>query len=467
MTLNGFSTGPTPGAAPGLRYDLIVRTQALVTPDGVLPGAIAIKDGVIQAILPPGTPAPAMQATQTITTAPDEVVLPGLVDAHIHVNEPGRTHWEGFASATKAAAAGGFTTILDMPLNSLPPTTTVANLRAKRQASDGQRYIDVGFWGGAVPGNQEDLETLHQAGVFGFKAFMAGSGVDEFCHLTAPQLRQAATELARLGAQLIVHAESQDVLEAHQVATAPHYADFLASRPPQAEVEAISQVIDIVRQTGVKAHILHLSAAAALPLIRQAKADGLPLTAETCPHYITFAAEEIPDGAPEYKCCPPIRDRANRDQLIQALLDGTIDYLASDHSPCEPKLKEPGRQDLMQAWGGIASVQLMASAAWTATRPHGANLTHLAAWLAANPARQLGIGSKGRLAPGHQADLVVFAPDQAFTVDPSALHHRWPITPYAGRTLQGAVRATYLRGQPAGQDPNLGQLITHQPAPTS
>ncbi|MDR1824384.1 MAG: allantoinase AllB [Bifidobacteriaceae bacterium] len=458
------SAGPATPTAP---YDLLVRSQTLVTPDGAVPGALAIRDGIIQAILPPGTPAHLTRAKQVITTAPGEVLLPGLIDAHIHVNEPGRTHWEGYATATRAAAAGGFTTILDMPLNSLPPTTTLANLEVKRAASDTKRHTDVGFWGGAIPGNTKDLADLHRAGVFGFKCFLAGSGVDEFGHLAEPDLLEAAQELARLGAQLIVHAESQAVLERHAIPTQPRYQDFLASRPTEAEEAAVAQVIRVVRETGVKAHILHLSAASALPLIAAAKAEGLPLTAETCPHYLTFSAEQIPDGAPEYKCCPPIRDEANRRQLIQGLLDGIIDYVASDHSPCEPSLKEPGRTDMAKAWGGIASVQLMAPAVWTATREHGAGLSQLATWLAAAPARLLAIGGKGRLAPGNEADFTVFAPDETFTVVPGELHHRWPITPYAGRTLQGVVKATYLRGTPIDPDHPAGRLLTRTAPSTS
>src|SRR3954468_9144035 len=308
--------------------ELLVRGGRAVVDGTIRPASVRVRDGIVVAVGPPGSPA---DAAQTVELRDDEVLLPGLVDTHVHVNEPGRTEWEGFATAPRAAAAGGVTTLLDMPLNSIPPTVDAAALAVKRAAAEGAVAVDVGFWGGAIPSSLGSLGELHEQGVFGFKAFLAPSGVDEFPELSRAQLRAALEEVASLGALLIVHAEDPDVLTASGNDGGRRYPRFVDSRPPEAETAAIQAVIDGVRATGARAHILHLSAAAALPLVAAAKAEGLPVTAETCPHYLTLDEEHIPDGATQYKCCPPIRDAANQDALWQGLAEGTPAGLLSAH----------------------------------------------------------------------------------------------------------------------------------------
>jgi allantoinase len=375
-------------------------------------------------------------------------LLPGLVDTHVHVNEPGRTEWEGFATATRAAAAGGVTSIVDMPLNSVPPTTSVAALREKQAAARGRCHVDVGFWGGAVPGNAADLRPLHDAGVFGFKAFLVDSGVPEFPPLSRAEL---AAAFAAVDALFILHAE--DPARLAPAAASRAYADFLASRPPAAEVSAIELALATAAEAGARVHILHLSAADALPALR-----GHRATAETCPHYLVFDAAEVPDGATEFKCCPPIRGADNRDRLWAALADGTISVVVSDHSPSTPALKRPDTGDFAAAWGGIASLQLGLPAVWTAARARGFALADVVRWMAAGPADLVGLRRKGRIAPGADADLVAFDPDAEFVVEPAALHHRHPVTPYAHRSLTGAVRTTWLRGRVAGDEP-MGEFL--------
>jgi allantoinase len=419
-----------------MSYDLVLRSRRVVTPEGERPAAVCVHDGRIAAVEP---------FEYGGDDLGDRVLLPGLVDTHVHVNEPGRTEWEGFATATRAAAAGGVTTILDMPLNSLPPTVDVTALDIKRKAATGQCHVDVGFWGGAVPGNAADLPVLHDAGVFGFKAFLIDSGVPEFPPLDARGLRQA---MRAVDALFVVHAEDPSA-----VGPAPasrRYADFLASRPPAAEVGAVSLAASVARETGGRVHILHLSAADALTA---------GVSFETCPHYLTLAAEEVPDGATEYKCCPPIRDSANREALWQALASGAIDCVVSDHSPCTPDLKRSDSGDFAAAWGGISSLQLGLSLVWTGASARGFGLADVARWMAQRPAQLAGLLRKGRIAPGYDADLVAFDPTASFTVDAGALHHRNPVTPYHGRTLQGVVKTTWLRGVPVDFSSPLGRLL--------
>jgi allantoinase len=422
--------------------EVVVRARRAVVRGEEGPAAVGIRDGRIVAV----AAYDALEAPDVVELADDEVLLPGLVDTHVHVNEPGRTDWEGFASATRAAAAGGVTTIVDMPLNSIPPTTTVAALEEKRSVAAGQAYVDVGFWGGAVPGNVEGLAALHEAGVFGFKCFLLDSGVEEFPHLPPAAFADAMTEVARLGALMIVHAEDAD--EVVECAHGTAYRGFLESRPDAAEERAIALVVDTARATGARAHVVHLSASGAVPTLRAARAEGVDVSVETCPHYLHFEAGSIPDGATELKCCPPIRDAANRDALWAALDSGDIDMVVSDHSPCTAVLKRRDTGDFAEAWGGIASLQLGLPVVWTSARERGVPLTDVVRWMATAPARRVGLAGKGEIAVGADADLCVFAPDEPWVVDPARLHHKNPVSAYAGRTLTGTVRATWLRGRP-------------------
>jgi len=438
--------------------DLVIRAARVVTRDGEMGRVVGVKDGRVAVVAPLGTE---LHGGVVVELADDEVLLPGLVDSHVHVNEPGRTEWEGFASVTRAAAAGGVTTLVDMPLNSIPPTVDVAGLDVKRKAAAGQCLVDVGFWGGAVPGNVSDLRALHDAGVLGFKCFLLHSGVDEFPPLDAAELELAMAEIASFDGLLIVHAE-----DAHAVENAPEpqgqsYADFLSSRPRDAENLAIAQVIELSRRTGCRVHILHLSSSDALPIIASARDSGVELTVETCPHYLTFSAEEIPAGATQFKCCPPIREAANRDLLWEALRDGTIDMVVTDHSPSTVDLKQLDTGDFGLAWGGISSLQVGLPAVWTQARRRGFSLVDVARWMSTAPAEQTRLRHKGRIEEGCDADFCVFAPDDTFLVDPATLHHKNALTPYAGQRLAGVVRSTWLRGKRIDIDAEpRGRLLT-------
>ncbi|HWR86651.1 MAG TPA: allantoinase AllB [Rhodoglobus sp.] len=406
---------------------------------------VGVREGRIVEIA--GAPLPG----ERVELADDEVLLPGLVDTHVHVNEPGRTEWEGFASATRAAAAAGVTTIVDMPLNSIPATISIEALREKREVAAPKVSVDVGFWGGAVPQNSGSLGELHDGGVFGFKCFLAPSGVPEFDHLDADGLELALDEVARLGSLLIVHAEDPAVLDAHADDGGADYHRFVGSRPDEAEVAAIERVIAGVRRTGARAHILHLSSAAALPALRAARADGLPITVETCPHYLTISEEQIEPGATRFKCCPPIRDDANRDALWQALLAGDIDIVVTDHSPATVDLKTAGGGDFQRAWGGIAGLQTGFAAVWTEASRRGIPLETVVGWMSRGPADLVGLANKGRIAVGADADLVAMAPEEEFEVHAASLQHRNPISAYEGRRLRGVARRVWLRGQAPGR----------------
>jgi allantoinase len=378
--------------------------------------------------------------------------MPGIVDTHVHVNEPGRTEWEGFETATRAAAAGGVTTLVDMPLNSIPATTSPEGLHAKLEATGGKLRVDVGLWGGAGPGNARELAGLLAGGVLGFKAFLAPSGVEEFQSLGERDLKAAMRELAGLGAVLLVHAELPGTIDTAarvwEEGSPAEYARYLRSRPDVAEVEAVELLIRLGRETGCRVHVVHVSSAEVLPLLRRAREEGLPVTAETCPHYLTFAAEEIPDGAVAFKCAPPIRSRENRERLWEALREGSLDLVATDHSPCPPEMKKIEAGDFREAWGGISSLQLALPAVWTGARERGFTVEDLARWMCAAPARLAGLeGRKGAIAPGYDADLAVWDPEASFEVDAGRLFHRHKLTPYAGRTLHGIVRRTLLRGR--------------------
>lgn len=430
---------------------LVVRARRVLLPDGERAAAVHTEEGRITAV----TAFDDVPAT-AVTLADDEALLPGLVDSHVHVNEPGRTEWEGFATATRAAIAGGVTTIVDMPLNSIPPTTTVEALHVKRETADGQVAADVAFWGGAVPGNLDQLRPLHEAGVVGFKCFLLDSGVPEFPPLDDAGLRAALADLAAFDGLLIAHAEDAEVIAAAPEPTGASYAAFLASRPGAAEESAIAGLVAAARDTGARTHVVHLAAADALPLLRKARAEGVRITVETCPHYLTFAAEQVPDGATAFKCCPPIREAAHREELWAALQGGDIDLVVSDHSPCTPDLKRLDSGDFGAAWGGIASLQVALPVVWTGARQRGIGLDRVVRWMAEAPARLAGLPGKGAIAVGRDADLVAFAPDEEWTV--GDLEHRNPVTPYSGRSVTGAIRRTWLGGRPADGSP-IGRLL--------
>lgn len=433
----GWSTAPS-----------VIRGQRVVFPDGIRPASIHIHAGRIARVGPfedQGTPG------HDLLEAHEHFVLPGLVDTHVHVNEPGRADWEGFATATAAAAAGGVTTLLDMPLNSVPATTNVRALERKRREAEGKCRVDVGFLGGVVPGNHAQLAPLWEAGVFAFKCFLVPSGVDEFRNTSAADMERAMPELAKLGATLMVHAELSGPIEAAWPALkdrdARQYATYLASRPPEAETEAVRMMIDLARKHGARVHIVHVSSAGSLAMLRDARAGGVPVTAETCPHYLAFSAADVPDAGTEFKCAPPIRGADDRDGLWEGLQSGTLDVVVSDHSPCPPQLKRKDVGDFFQAWGGISSLELGASVVWTEMRRRDLAIAHLARWMSHAPARLAGLhGRKGAIAAGGDADVALFDASAAFAVDGRALHQRHKLTPYDRRELHGRVAATYVGG---------------------
>jgi len=423
-------------------------SSQIVTPETIRPGAVLVDNGKITGICNEAEIPPNYRRI-----AFEDAILPGLVDSHIHINEPGRTEWEGFRTATRAAAAGGYTTLIDMPLNCLPATTTVAALQAKRAAADGQCLVDWAAWGGVSAHNAKDLEPLAQAGVRGFKCFLAEPGIEGFYRVDEAELRTAAPHTARTGLPLLVHAELPEALDraASNLANPDwrRYDTWLRSRPDEAEVEAIRLMIRLCREYGFRLHIVHLVTAQALPDIRSAKEEGLPITVETCPHYLHFAAEEIPNGSTLHKCAPPIRSAQNREHLWDAVREGLIDLIATDHSPCPPEMKRVEEGNFSTAWGGIASVSVAISVVWTGMREHNLALTDLARLLSQRPAQLAGLkGRKGQIAPGYDADFVIFDPDLAFTVTEKQLHTRHAISPYVGENLFGTVKATYLRGNP-------------------
>ncbi len=454
----------------GSEAELVVCGRRVVTPEGVRPARVCIEAGVIRAVeeLEPGdrvSDLPAAPDTSNrVIDAGDAVVMAGVVDTHVHVNEPGRTDWEGFRSATDAAAAGGVTTLVDMPLNCSPVTTDVAALEAKAASAEGRCRVDVGFWGGAVPGNVADLAPLADAGVLGFKCFLCPSGLDEFPPLGAEGLEEALAVVAALDRPLLVHAELPERLREPDVAAdgrtdaSTAYADYLATRPPEADVEAVALLVRGARETEARVHVVHLAASAALEPIRRGRGEGVAVTVETCPHYLTFAAEEVPDGDARFKCAPPIREAREREALWRALDEGAIDLVASDHSPCPPAMKATADGGFHGAWGGIASIQLSLPATWTAARDRGHGVADLARWMCEGPARLAGLeGRKGRIAPGLDADLVIWEPEEEWTVRGADLRHRHPVTPYEGRTLAGRVRRTLVRGETVYEEGRLGE----------
>jgi len=425
----------------------IIRSDRVVTPSGVRPAAVHFENGKIAKVgewtsTPDG---------ENLLDMGDLVVMPGIVDTHVHVNEPGRTEWEGFETATRAASVGGVTTIVDMPLNSIPATTTTKAFEEKLSAATGKCSVNVAFWGGVVPGNADELAPLIEQGVRGFKCFLIHSGVEEFPHVTAADLRIAMPELALLNSVLLVHAELDGPVEAAATSIADldprEYKTFLRSRPRESEDAAISLMIELCREMGTRIHIVHHSSSDSLGLLRRARSEGLPITVETCPHYLTFAAEDIGDGYTQFKCCPPVRERENREKLWEAVADGTIDMIVSDHSPCTPALKATDTGDFMNAWGGISALQFSLPVMWTNFKARGFGLTDLTRLMCEAPAKLAGLEDrKGKLAPGFDADIVVWDPDEQFMLRPEIIRHRHKLTPYAGMELSGMVRASYVGG---------------------
>ena len=422
--------------------DLVIRGRRVITVEGTRAVSVHVSSGRIDRVADFDD----ISGSAEVIEAGDLLVMPGVVDSHVHVNEPGRAQWEGFATATRAAAAGGVTTILDMPLNSIPATTSVGALEAKRDAARGKCVVNVEYIGGVVPGNSGELRRLREAGVRAFKCFLTPSGVDEFGAVDERELRSAFPELADLGVPLMVHAENPlEILE--PAGPSREYVAYLATRPIAAERSAIALMINLMEWREVPVHIVHLSAASSLDLIRAARAKKLPISVETCPHYLTFAAEEIPDSATEYKCAPPIRSSAERDELWDALIAGDIDLVASDHSPCPPEMKET-EGDFFSAWGGIASLQISMPAVWTGARERGVNPERIAEWMCAGPAKLARLDDrKGKIAEGYDADIVIWNPDAGFIVNPAKLQHRNKVTPYAGRKLFGVVEQTFVAGK--------------------
>ncbi len=446
----GTSAAKASGAASGA---WAIAGRAVLTPEGLRPAAVVVRGETIAAVVPPEQ-TPAGLPVEDVGT---RVLLPGLVDTHVHINEPGRTDWEGFETATRAAAAGGITTLVDMPLNSSPVTTTPEALRQKLAAAAGKLWVDCGFYGGVIPASAAEMEPLIRAGVLGLKAFLCHSGIDEFPNATEADLRRAMPAIARSGRPLLVHAELPSLDAGGNMAGHPgdprSYRGYLASRPPAWEHDAIRLLIELCREYRCRVHVVHLASAEALPMIARARAEGLPLTVETCPHYLVFAAEEIPDGDPRFKCAPPIRGQENRERLWEGLRVGLIDTVGSDHSPAPPALKQLESGDLRRAWGGIASLQLALSAVWTEARRRGWSLAEVVRLMTSRPAELVGLrGRKGVLAPGADADLVVFDPEASCVVDAGRLYHRHKITPYEGRTVIGRVHKTYLRGRPVYEE---------------
>ena len=444
--------------------DLVVRSERAVLPGGVRPATIHIRDGRIAAVSDYSD----MPAGVARHDSDGLMVIPGFVDTHVHMDDPGRAEWEGVEHATAAAAVGGITTVVDMPLNSIPPTTTRSALEAKRSALAGRCAVDVGFWGGVVPGNTPDLEPLAGGGVLGFKCFLSPSGVPEFDCVGEADLRTAFPVLATLGLPLLVHAEWPAAL-LRPNGNPRAYGTWLSSRPPEAERRALELLVLLAEEYGARVHIVHLASGDAIPVLRNARRRGVRISVETCPHYLTFAAEKIPDGATAFKCAPPIREARHRERLWQALEGGDIELVASDHSPAPPEMKCLDSGDFVGAWGGIASLQIAPSAVATGASARGVAVERLVEWMSTAPARLAGLsGRKGAIVPGADADLVFWDPDAEFVVGASSLHHRHGLTPYAGMTLRGRARTTMLRGRVIADNDELrsavsGRMITSAP----
>jgi allantoinase len=422
--------------------DTAILSNRTITPGGIKKAAVLIKDGRIADVvseLPEGD--------FPVTDVGDHVLMPGIVDPHVHINEPGRTEWEGFDTATKAAIAGGITSLVEMPLNASPVTTTAKAFDEKEKATEGKLHTNCGFWGGVIPGNEKDIEPLIEKGVLGFKAFLIDSGIDEFPNVTEDDLRKVMPVIAKHGLPLLVHCELSNDQQPVTRNQQRLYSNYLASRPKKWEDDAIAMMIRLCEEFNCKTHIVHLSSADSLGQIVTAKKRGLPLTVETCQHYLYFNAEAIKDGQTEFKCAPPIREKENNEKLWLALKDGIIDFVATDHSPAPPEMKELVSGDFMKAWGGISSVQFALPVLWTAAKKHDCDLTEIAKWLCEKPALLPQLKTKGKIARGYDADFVVWNPEEKFVVKANMIQHRHKITPYLNEELFGVVEQTWLRGE--------------------
>ncbi len=435
--------------------DLLCRARRAVTAEGERSAAIAVLNGRIVAVEAVIANIP---AREEVRFADDVVLLPGLVDTHVHLQDPGRAEWEGFRSGTRAAAAGGITTVVDMPLDSLPVTVTVPALRRKRAAAAGRCHVDVGFWAGVTPANLHLLRDLDAEGVLGFKCFLANTGIEEFPPVSLADLDTALGELSTVDGLLLVHAELPGAVAPAAVGTG-NYREFLARYPGDSEFTAVEAALRAARRWHCRMHIVHVSTGDAAALIADAKQEGVGVSAETCPHYLMFSAADVPDGATEFKVCPPIREPENRERLWSALAAGSLDMVVSDHSPTPGTSRDAVPGDFTAAPGGISSLQVSLSAMWTAARRRQFSLSRLALWMSTNPAELAGLRRKGQLAVGRDADFCVFAPDETFVVDPTRLEHRQPSTAYAGVKLSGVVRETWLRGQRVDFSRPLGRLL--------
>jgi allantoinase len=423
-------------------FDIAIKSTRIITPDGEKNGVVIIKDGLIIDV------APSLDNDdERVIDVHDKVVMPGVIDPHVHINEPGRTEWEGFNTATKAALAGGITTLVDMPLNSSPVTTTADAFDSKLAAAKDQLHTNCGFWGGVIPGNENEIEALIENGVLGFKAFLTHSGIDEFPNVTEDDLRKVMPIIAKYNLPLLVHCELISPLSEGE-GTGVRYQDYLNSRPRKWEDDAIALMICLCEEYNCRTHIVHLSSSNSIEQIRNAKQKGLPLTVETGQHYLYYTAEQIRDGQTQFKCAPPIRGKENNEKLWHALQDGIIDFVATDHSPATPALKELQSGDFIKAWGGIASIQFALPVLWTAARKRKCSLNDIVKWLSENPAKLIGKqNSKGKIARGYDADIVVWDERKSFTVTENIIFHKHKITPYISEELFGVVEQTYLSGE--------------------
>ncbi len=447
--------------------DIKIYSKRTLIEDKLVPATLFIKDGKIKDIQNDKP-----SDTTNLIDVGEDILMPGIIDPHVHINEPGRTDWEGFETATKAAAAGGITSLVDMPLNSAPVTTSVTAYQEKRNSTIRKLYVNCGFWAGLVPDNCQSLERLLDSGVLGIKAFLTHSGIDDFPNVTREHLEKAMPEIAKRNLPLLLHCELDEKHEGLQnlLKTPTSYNAYLNSRPRSWEDKAIEMVIDLCEKYNCRTHIVHLSSSNSIEQIIAGKKKGLPLTVETGQHYLYFNAESIPDARTEYKCAPPIREKENNEKLLDALLDGTIDFVGTDHSPAPPDLKEIDSGNFAKAWGGIAGLQFALPVLWTVVSKKGATVLDVSKWMSSNVAKFIGLNNvKGKIAIGYDADLTVWNPEEYFTVNEKNIQHRHKVCPYIGENLKGVIKKTIVNGKlvyDEGHFVNLpstnGQIISLQ-----